>query len=181
MLFNGIISIKHWVKGVSVLSVFMGKVCSVFYASAIGLSIFEIFMRYVFNSPTAWTNETIMTLCATAWMFSVGAVTQQNRHITVTVLELVVGKKNWQRLSKLSIVISLLAVAGLILACWAPMLSTLENIVRSGSSFNPATPTYLNTMIVIAAGFYFLQLLANLTNTHTEEVNDHETPATLKD
>lgn len=162
------------------LSVFLGRSCGVVYLTAIVLSVYEVFLRYALDAPTAWTSETIMALCATAWMLSVGAVTQQHRHITVTVMEILVGERAWRRMAKLAVLLSMLAAAGLMYACWDPMLSSLQSVQRSGSAFDPPTPTYVKTMLVAACGLYLLQLAANLVSltdqTHDRGISDIDTP-----
>lgn len=153
----------HWfVEKVGRLSVFLGKACGAFYAAAIGLSVFEVFMRYALGAPTSWTSETIMMLVATAWLLCVGAVTQQRRHITVTTMELLVGEAVWDRMKKIAIAISIIAVAGLIVMLWGPMVKVLEAPQTSGSAFDPPSPTYIKTLLVAAGCLYLLQLLANL-------------------
>jgi len=143
------------------VSVFLGKACGMFYLAAIGLSVYEVMMRYAFDAPTSWTSETIMALVATAWLFCVGAVTQQRRHITVTTMELIVGPLVWGRMKKFAIFLSLLGVAGLVIMLWGPMTKVLTSPQSTGSAFDPYIPTYIKTAFVFAAILYFLQLLAN--------------------
>lgn len=150
------------VEGVGKLSVFLGKACGMFYLAAIALSVYEVFMRYAIGAPTSWTNETIMMLVATAWLLCVGAVTQQNRHITVTTMELLVGERIWRRMQKIAIAISMVAVTGLIIMLWGPMVKVLKSPQTTGSAFDPPSPTYVKTMFVVAACLYLLQLAANL-------------------
>ena len=150
------------------VSVFLGKACGMFYLAAIGLSVFEVVMRYAFDAPTSWTSETIMALVATAWLFCVGAVTQQRRHITVTTMELVVGPVVWRRMKKFAIFLSLLGAAGIVIMLWGPMLKVLESPRSSGSAFDPYIPTYIKTAFVFAAVLYFLQLLANFLTPSKE-------------
>ena len=165
---------KAYIEAAGRLSVFFGKACGVFYLAAIALSVWEVFTRYVLDSPSVWTTEGVMAMCATAWLLSAGAVTQQHRHITVTVMEMVVGQRTWNRMCRVAIVFSLLAVAGLIWACWQPMVHATANIERSGSAFNPPLPSYLKVMIVVALSVYALQLVANLL--HREDpMHDHGT------
>ena len=153
---------QEYVKLMGRCSVFLGKACGMFYLAAIGLSVHEVVMRYVFDAPTSWTSETIMALVATAWLFSVGAVTQQRRHITVTTMELVVGPEVWRRMKRFAIILSLFGVAGLIVMLWGPMTKVLASPQSTGSAFDPYVPTYIKTAFVFAAILYFLQLLANL-------------------
>ena len=145
-----------------------------FYLAAIGLSVYEVVMRYAFDAPTSWTSETIMALVATAWLFCVGAVTQQRRHITVTTMELVVGPRIWRRMKKFAILLSLLGVAGLTIMLWGPMVKVIKAPQSTGSAFDPYIPTYIKAAFVAAAILYFLQLLANLLtpSTDPEEISE---------
>lgn len=160
-LIFGVINMKWYIENIGKLSVFLGQICGVFYVAAIGLSTFEVFMRYVFNAPTSWTSETIMVLVATAWLVCVGAVTQQRRHITVTTMELVIGERAWARLSKVAILITIAGVIGLIIMLWGPMVKIIANPQTTGSAFDPPSPTYIKTLLVAAAFLYLLQLIAN--------------------
>jgi TRAP-type C4-dicarboxylate transport system permease small subunit len=164
----------RFVESVGKLSVFLGKACGVFYFAAIGLSVYEVFMRYAFNAPTSWTSETIMMIVATAWLLCVGAVTQQRRHITVTTMELMLGEKLWNRLSKVAILISMVGVTGLIIMLWGPMVKVLQHPQTTGSAFDPPSPTYYKTMFVIAACLYLLQLFANLLTPSKKLKNPSE-------
>lgn len=163
---------KTYAAAVSAVSVFLGRVCGMFYLTAIALSLYEVCMRYVFDAPTVWTSETIMALVATAWLLSVGAVTEQRRHITVTTMELVLGARVWRRLTRVAIVLSMVGVAGLIVMLWGPMLKVWQSMQTTGSAFDPPTPTYIKTLFPIAALLYLAQLLANLFRSEADESND---------
>lgn len=167
------------------LSVFLGKSCGVFYLAAIGLSVYEVFTRYALNAPTVWTTEAVMAMCGTAWLLSAGAVTQQHRHITVTVMELVVGPRVWARMRRIAILLSLVAILGLLWVNWGPFLRATTHMERSGSAFNPPLPSYLKVMIVVTLVVYAMQLIANFL--HREDLaHDHGTshmdlPSDVKD
>lgn len=158
-----------FIRIIGKLSVLVGKACGPFYVTAIVLSLYEVFTRYVLDAPTVWTTEAIMCAIGSAWMLSVGAVTQQNRHITVTVLELVLGRKLWAVLTKVSLVFSMLAVGGLLWATSIPAMHAVERMERSGSAFNPPLPTYLKVLLVAALVMYLLQLFARLIEKQTKE------------
>jgi len=144
------------------VSIFTGRCCGVFYIAAASLSVAEVFMRYALDAPTTWASECIMALCASAWMLSAGAVTYRQRHIAVTALGTIVSGRARRILSRIAGAIAILAIAGLIVACWEPMLSSLNSVQRSGSAFNPPTPTYVKTLLVFSCALYLLQLFANL-------------------
>ncbi len=153
---------KTFVDKMSTVSIFIGQSCGMFYLVAILLSGFEVLMRYAFNAPTIWNLEIIMVLCGSAWLFSGTVVTQQHRHITVTVMELVVGDKFWNKMSKVANTIALLAVIGLAWAFWEPAMHTFKAMERSGSAMDSPFPSYIRVATLIAAIAYALQLLANL-------------------
>ena len=168
---------KKFIKVVGQISIWNGRMCGPFYMIAILLSVFEVFMRYALDAPTSWTAEIIMMLVATAWLLCAGVVTQQHRHITVTTMEIIVGEKLWQRMKKVAISFSILAVIGLIYAGWKPMVDTIAkawagSIVTSGSAFNPPIPTYLKVMLVVAGILYLLQLIANFLDKEDEVVDN---------
>lgn len=144
------------------ISVFLGKASGPFYLAAIALSVNEGLTRYALGAPTSWTSETIMVLVATAWLLCFGAVTQRRHHITVTTMELLIGEAAWNRMKKITIAISMVGVAGLVVMLWDPMVKVLQAPQTSGSAFDPPSPTYIETIFVIAAILYFLQLLTNV-------------------
>ena len=149
-------------------SVFLGKMCGMFYLAVIFFSVYEVVMRYAFAAPTSWTFETIMALVTTAWLCCVGAITQQRRHITVTTMELVVGPVVWKRMKKFAILLSLIGVAGLVIMLWGPAVKVLKAPLSTGSAFDPLVPTYIKTAFVAAGVLYFLQLLASLVEPSKE-------------
>ena len=102
-----------------------------------------------------------MALCGTAWLLSAGPVTQQNRHITVTVMELAVGPKVWRVLSKAAILISIVAILGLAWAFWEPAMNAFTHMERSSSAMNSPAPSYIRVLIPVACVLYVLQLTAN--------------------
>lgn len=172
---------RNFVVGIDKTSVFIGRSCGAMYVIAIALSTYEVFARYVLASPTVWSNEIIMALCAMAWLFSAGSVTQQRRHITVTVMEAVVGRRVWAVLQRIASCLSLGAVIGLLWASWKPFTQTLNHIERSGSAFNSPLPSFLKVMIVIALLIYAVQLLANFIKPMAASETSPDRPETDSD
>lgn len=146
------------------ISVFIGYACIIPYFLCIALSIYEVVMRYVFRTPTQWTFEVLMVLCASSWALSSGYVTQRNRHIAITMMETLVSDATWRVLRLLALCVSAFAVAVLIWATWHPAMRALAMMERSGSAFNAPTPTYLKLVLVAGAVLYLLQLFANIVH-----------------
>jgi TRAP-type C4-dicarboxylate transport system permease small subunit len=157
------------------LSVFLGRACGGIYLVAVILSVTEVFSRYVLNAPTVWITEVVMTLCGCAWLLSVGAVTQQNRHITVTAMQLIVGKRTWRRLSQLAFALTFTAIIALLYASLDPAVRATLSVERTGSAFNSPTPTMLKVLLAVSCALYLAQLIANLFEDD-DSVNDTEQP-----
>ncbi|SDH13871.1 TRAP transporter small permease subunit [Alloyangia pacifica] len=152
------------------ISVFIGHGCSVLFFACIVASALEVVMRYGFDRPTLWSTELAMTLCASAWVLSVGYVTQRHRHISITMVELLVSPRVWRLFRLFQMLIAFGAVAVLTAALWKPAVKVLSRTEYSGTAMNSVQPTYLKVLIVVGCAFYLLQLLANIIRwaQHTE-------------
>ncbi|MEL7167323.1 MAG: TRAP transporter small permease subunit, partial [Pseudomonadota bacterium] len=103
-------------ESIDKLSIFVGRVCGPLYLLAILTMAFEVIARKFFNAPQVWSLEIVIALVGTAWMLSAAVVTQQNRHITVTVMEIVISKSLWHKFQIVSLIISILAIVALMFA-----------------------------------------------------------------
>lgn len=103
-----------------------------------------------------------MGLCATVWVLSVGYVTEQRRHISITMLELVIPKRNWNILLLVQMIVAIFAITMLLWALYNPVVSALTHLDRSGSAFNSPLPAYLKVTLLIGGVLYLLQQIANV-------------------
>ncbi|WP_102225264.1 TRAP transporter small permease subunit [Acidimangrovimonas sediminis] len=144
------------------ISVFIGQASGVFYFTCIALSAIEVFRRYVLNDPSDWSMEVVMTLCASAWALAVGYVTQRDRHIAITMLELLVGPRVWRWFRLLQLVIAIVTIATLCWAVWDPAMRQFASPERSGTAMNSIQPAYFHVLILVSGFLYLGQLIANL-------------------
>lgn len=154
--------LARYADAMDAISVFVGQGCSVLFFACIAVSAFEVVMRYGFDAPTSWSTELAMTLCAAAWVASVGYVTQRHRHISITMLELAVGERMWRRFRLVQMLVALVAVATLMAALWGPAAKALARMETSGTALNSIQPVIFKVLIVAGCGLYIAQLLANL-------------------
>lgn len=151
-----------FVQAIDNLSIFVGRICGPLYFFAICTMAFEVIARKFFNAPQVWSLEIVIALVGTAWMLSAATVMQQNRHITVTVLEIFVSKSLWKKFEVVALLISMIAIIGLMLAVEAGFTKALTTVERTGSAFNPPLKSYFKILIEFALLLYLLQLIANL-------------------
>lgn len=158
-------------------SVFIGHGCSVLIFACIAVSALEVVMRYGFDRPTVWSTELAMTLCASAWVLSVGYVTERHRHISITMIETLVNPRVWRVMRLIQMLIAAGAIFVLTMALWHPMQKVLARTEHSGTALNSLQPTYLKILLVIGCVLYLLQLLANIIrwfqNTEGEIAGGH--------
>ena len=140
----------------------LGQACSPIYFMVIVISVLEVVMRYVFNSPTQWTFEVVMTLTATAWLLCGGYIEQQHKHIAITVIYLFISERAQKRLKFCSLVLGVFALLSLAYAAFEPAVMAIEGLERTGSAFNPPMPTILKTLLVFGAVLGAAQMLASI-------------------
>ena len=159
------------------VSVFVGHACSVLFFACVVVSALEVVLRYGFDRPTVWSTELAMTLCASAWVLSVGYVTERHRHISITMVEMIVSPRVWHVLRLIQMLIAMGAVGVLAVALWDPAVKAFSRLEHSGTALNSIQPTYLKVLIVVGCVFYVLQLLANVIrwaqNTEKDVAHGH--------
>ncbi|WP_413206212.1 TRAP transporter small permease subunit [Rhodospirillum sp. A1_3_36] len=167
----------RYADGMDRVSVFIGHGCSVLFFACIGISALEVVLRYVFDRPTVWSTELAMTLCASAWVLSVGYVAERQRHISITMIEMLVPPRVWQLFRLIQMLVATGAIFVLMLALWDPAIKALSRMEHSGTALNSIQPAYLKALLVVGCGLYLLQLLANITRwaqgTEGSQSNGH--------
>ena len=56
------------IRAVDRLNQFIGLSVSHLYLICVAITIYEVAMRYLFDSPTQWAFEVVMVVCASAWV-----------------------------------------------------------------------------------------------------------------
>jgi len=144
------------------ISKFFGLAVSQLYLLCALITCYEVISRYVFSSPTQWAFETVMVLCASAWMLSAGYITLHKRHIGITVIYIMVSKaKQWY----LDLFAYIIGVISLWFFVDDTLVRAIESVMmteRAGSAWNSPQPLILKTMLVTGAVIYLTQLLVNL-------------------
>ncbi|MBC8159271.1 MAG: TRAP transporter small permease subunit [Alphaproteobacteria bacterium] len=147
---------------------FTGRAVAQLYLLLATITVYEVVMRYLFNKPTLWAFELVIIMCATAWMLSVGYITQQKGHIGITILYLMMPPKVQWYLDLFSNVVGFFAISALCYASVPMMHDALTMHELSGTAFNSPEPMIAKTILVMGSGIYAVQLLVN-TIRHLQE------------
>lgn len=140
----------------------LGIGISVFYLVAAAATLYEVFSRYALNAPTYWAFETVMMLCASAWMLSSGYITLKQRHIGITVFHVMASDRQRWWLDLFAMLVGILALYMLLADASIRAYVSIERVEKSGSAFNSPLPMVLKTVMVAGAFLYLTQLTVNL-------------------
>ncbi|MDC1375493.1 TRAP transporter large permease subunit [bacterium] len=144
------------------ISKFIGLGVSQLYLLCALITCYEVISRYVFDAPTQWAFETVMVLCASAWMLSAGYITLHKRHIGITVIYIMVSKAKQWYLDLFAYVIGVIALWFFVDDTLVRAIESVMMTERAGSAWNSPQPLILKTMLVTGATIYLVQLLVNL-------------------
>lgn len=148
----------------------LGRLFASLFLVSMAILIFEVVMRYVFDSPTIWVHETTIFICAICFVFGGLHCVSRNGHIRVVLLYDHVSPAMRRRLD-----IAIHTICGLatgmfshsiwptvVKSFWAP---TGEfRMITSGSAWNPPYPTLLRAflfLVLIAMTMQFAILVFN--------------------
>ncbi|WMS45245.1 TRAP transporter large permease subunit (plasmid) [Acuticoccus sp. MNP-M23] len=144
------------------VSHFTGIAVSVFYLFAVGITLWEIFARYVMNAPTLWAFEVVLVLVGAAWMLSSGIITLKGRHIAITVLHSAVSPKARYWLDLFAMIVGIIALYLLLSDAALRGYNALLKVERMGSPFNSPLPLMMKMLLALGAFLYLAQLTVNL-------------------
>lgn len=133
----------------------VGDVFAIAIVISAGVLIFEVVMRYVFNSPTTWAHETVIFLTAITFVYGglYGAAT--NRHIRVVLIYDALSPRQRRRFN---VAISVACAVASVLFSWAGWQVVKRAIwtpsgdfrlETSGSAWNPPTPGLLKLFLFV--------------------------------
>lgn len=144
------------------ISHFVGLGVATFYMIAALATLYEVFSRYVLNAPTFWAFETVMTLCAAAWMLSAGYITLKKRHIAITVIHGLCSEKQRWWLDLFAMLVGVFALYMLLTDAPIRAYDSVMRLEKSGSAFNSPLPLMMKSLMVTGAFLYLAQLMVNL-------------------
>lgn len=146
----------------------IGNLIGWLYFVAVAISIFEVVLRYGFNSPTSWAHETTLMLVGIGMLWGGSYCMAEDRHIRVTVVRDALPSKIRRIIDVIVGVLSLffcggLAWAGYIMAEKALFDPTgLFRLQRSGSAFNSPSPAVVKTVLFVVVILMTIQAIQQL-------------------
>ncbi|MCL6417387.1 TRAP transporter small permease [Aestuariirhabdus sp. Z084] len=135
---------------------------------AMSISVFEVFMRYGFDSPTSWVHESVVFVIAVCFSLGGPVALASNRHIRVRVLYDHVSPAIRIWMDRFNDLVTLCFCVVMSYAGFKMFWSASHNpmgdwqLERSGTSWNPPFPAMAKAFILLALALMTLQALLHL-------------------
>lgn len=145
---------------------------------AMAISVFEVVMRYGFDSPTSWVHESVVMLVAVSFALAGPVALASNRHIRVRVLYDTVGPRFKLWLDRFNDLVTLGFCLGMSYAAYVMFWNASHNplgewqMERSGTSWNPPFPALVKGVIMLALVIMTLQALIHLVQSLRARATD---------
>ena len=124
--------------------------------------LLEVVLRYVFERPTLWVNETSLWVAGAVYMFAGLYSMQQRSHIRIFILYDLAPR--WLR--RVFDVITTICICVFAFALiWGSFDEALEKLMtweRFGTKFNPPIPATIKPLILLTMALLALQAISNL-------------------
>jgi TRAP-type C4-dicarboxylate transport system permease small subunit len=135
---------------------------------AFAVSIWEVFARYVLNSPTIWAHETTTFLIALTFLVGGPIALARDRHIRVRMFYDNVKPGTKRVLDIVNSILALGFFAGLSYAAGTMVWKATHNptgavqLERTGTGWNPPTPALLKIAMLVCVLVMAVQTILHL-------------------
>ena len=142
----------------------IGNQFSWLYLVIVVISLYEIVMRYIFNSPTTWVHETSLALAAFCMLFGGLFTFSRDKHIRVDIVVNLLPKQYHIWFQRFSHLVTMLYLSMIVYATWFVAKSAIFSpmggiqLERTGSSWNPAFPAFLKGCMFVFLSLFLIQV-----------------------
>lgn len=157
-----------------------GKAISWIVFVAAAISVYEVIMRYVFNSPTSWVHETVVFLIACIFAIGGPVALARDKHIRVRLIYDAVSPGTRRYLDILNGFITLAFTVLITYAAYVMFWRASHNplgewsLERSGTSWNPPFPAMVKGVILLSVAIMTLQSILHIIHSiRTVPAADH--------
>jgi TRAP-type mannitol/chloroaromatic compound transport system permease small subunit len=129
--------------------------------------VYEVFMRYAFNSPTSWGFEMTVFLYGMHFMLALGDTHRANGHVQIDIFESRLQPKNRARLRIITNIVLFIPTMGC-MTVWSIKyaITAWSMLERASSSWAPAIYPY-KTVMAIGFVLFFLAGVSKLIQDFT--------------
>ncbi|MCF8033648.1 MAG: TRAP transporter small permease subunit [Desulfarculaceae bacterium] len=154
------------VEGVDATNEWVGRILSYAVLLMFVLVIMEVFLRYLFNSPTVWTNELTQLIFGAYIILSGGHILKMGGHVNVDILFSHLSPRGQAILNIITFPVFLAFGGMMLIYGWSLAYESMTIFEHSESAWNP--PIYpVKMMIPLGAALLLLQGFVDLRKNIT--------------
>jgi TRAP-type mannitol/chloroaromatic compound transport system permease small subunit len=132
--------VQKILSAVDTLSAWSGKATSLCCGFMVLAIIYEVIMRYVFNTPTLWVTEAVVFSGALIYVVAGAWTMLEDQHIRVDFIYERFSAKNRAILDAISYFFFLIYICGILWASSIYAMDSIKLLEKTGSPWNP--PVY---------------------------------------
>ena len=157
----------------------IGNVISLLFVFTVGISFYEVLMRYVFNAPTIWVHETASFLGGCLFVYGGIYALSINKHVRVVLIYDIVSDQTRRWLNDVSdqtrrwlnVFHHIMGLLFSGLLSWAAYQMVQDSwftpfgdvrLETSGAAWNPVFPALVKGMIFMTLCIMFVQFFLHL-------------------
>ncbi|MDJ0683841.1 MAG: TRAP transporter small permease [Alphaproteobacteria bacterium] len=144
------------------LSVFIGRVTMLLVLLLVSVMMYEVTLRYVFESPTLWANELSLWMAGFVFILSGLYAMQQRSHIRIYLIYDLMPRGMQRACDTISTALIVLFAAALIYGGYGEAVAKFLRWETFGTVFDPPIPATLKPLILIAFVLVAVQAVLNL-------------------
>jgi TRAP-type C4-dicarboxylate transport system permease small subunit len=132
-----------------------------FFLIIVGVTVYEVVVRYVFNSPTVWVAEFATLLAAAAFLISGIYAMRSDSHLSITVLRDAAPPRVAMVLEVIKLAVILTFAIGIAVFGFRNGVDPLLRWERAGTRWNPPTPALIKPLILVVGFVIGIQAIIN--------------------
>lgn len=147
---------------------YVGRYISWLFLVGVGVSFYEVVMRYAFNAPTLWAHETTIMLVAVCFAYSGAYALARDSHIRIGLIYNAVSPAMRRYLDILNALLTLLFLLGIGYAAieftsksWFAPGGELR-LEGSGTAWNPPFPPLVKLVLLLCIALMAVQTVLHL-------------------
>ena len=151
------------------IAMFIGRVTMLLIALLVGVMMYEVVLRYVFERPTLWANELSLWMAGFVFILAGFYAMQQRSHIRIFLLYDMMPRGFQKACDTVSTFLILLFAFFLVYGGYGEAKAKLLRWETFGTVFDPPIPATLKPLVLLVVCLVATQALLNLINDWNKE------------
>ncbi|WP_017437653.1 TRAP transporter small permease [Saccharococcus caldoxylosilyticus] len=140
-------------KNRKLYSLFEDMFAGLFLLSGLSLILFEVIMRYVFNSPTTWTTEVSTVMVAWGILIGLSVALRDKHHICVDILYVIFPHYIRRTIDYFA---NLVGIIFCMFYIWSGFTIILQTIETGQLSMETGIPLWIYYLVIPVSGVLFM-------------------------